>query len=94
MTGKPGVLPKNASVEELSQGQNSHRENGISKLLPHSNSVNPPAILFNTGSLPKNKSFSNSTSQNTANSLNATKATLVKMIQDKGSNQQIQYMSE
>jgi len=90
MTGKPGILPKNGSLEEISQ--HSHREAAISN-----NTVNPPAIMFNTGSMPKNKSFSNSTSQNTANSLNATKATLVKMIQDKGINhvnQTSQYMSE
>lgn len=79
MTGKPGTLPKNASLEELSS--NSQRDAGISN-----NAVNPPAIMFTTGTMPKNKSFSNGTSQNTAGSLNATKATLVKMIQDKGIN--------
>ena len=55
MTGKPGTLPKNASLEELSS--NSQRDAGISN-----NAVNPPAIMFTTGTMPKNKSFSNGTS--------------------------------
>jgi hypothetical protein len=55
MTGKPGTLPKNASLEELSQ--NSHRDAGITTI-----GVNPPAIMFSTGTMPKNKSFSNGTS--------------------------------
>ena len=76
MTGKPGTLPKTSSLEELSQ--NSHRE--------AVHGVNPPAIMFSTGTMPKNKSFSNGTSSNTASSLNPTKATLVKMIQDKAIN--------
>jgi len=65
----------------------------------NTNVVNPPAIIFNTGSLTKNKSFSNGMSGGNSNNstLNATKATLVKMIQEKGinsNNQASQYMSE
>ena len=45
----------------------------------HGVAVNPPAIMVNSnqGSMVKNKSFSNG---GTGSSLNATKATLMKMI--------------
>ena len=59
-----------------------HLEAGNGNLTPnsaHGIAVNPPAIMGNSnqGSLIKNKSFSNG---GTGSSLNATKATLMKMI--------------
>lgn len=92
--GKLG-LPKNTSLDELS----GHSGN-VSANKGQTTSVNPPAIIFNTGQLVKNKSFSNGMdicNTNNTSSLNATKATLVKMIQEKGinsSNQTSGYTTE
>ena len=80
--GKQGNLPKNTSLDQLAQNSPRGAENA-------NNAVNPPAIIFNAGGLQKNKSFSNAMelcNSNTTSSLNATKATLVKMIQEKGIN--------
>ena len=72
-----------AQAAHNSDGGTEHYRKAHSPKKPkHAVNVNPPAIIANAhqASLTKNKSFSNGTSS----SLNATKATLMKMIQDKG----------